>query len=131
MTVIKTKIELNTLELKTLYKSVYTAKFLYYGFHSWKIAFDRNAGELLRKIEKQANQSYFEERNKQYETGNKLFIEKSIHFEQIMEVAKKHLSEFDEWIEYTDEEKKQLVENLLYPLHYQDETFEELMEFRK
>lgn len=47
----------------------------------------------------------------------------------IIETAKKHLSEFYEWIEYTDEEKEELVRNLLYPLNYEEAIFKELIEY--
>ncbi|WP_338759725.1 hypothetical protein WAF17_12200 [Bernardetia sp. ABR2-2B] len=124
------KIELNTLELITLYNSLYTAKFLHYGFHSWKVAFDKNAGELLLKIDKQIEINLEEETGKK-RVENRYFdlVKNNYDYEKTIETAKKHLSEFDEWIEYKKEEKEELVKNLLYPLNYQNETFKELMEY--
>ncbi|WP_338815057.1 hypothetical protein V9L05_08010 [Bernardetia sp. Wsw4-3y2] len=129
---ITSKIELNTKELLILLNSLFVRKFLHYKLHSWKVAFDRKAGELLLKIDKQI------EINLEKETGEKRpksryfdFMKNNYDYERMLETAKKHLSEFDEWIEYTKEEKEELVKNLLYPLNYQNETFEELMEFKK
>ena len=127
---IKSKIELDTKEFLILRTSLYVRKFLHYELHSWKVAFDRNAGELLLKINEQAEIN-LEEETGQERQRNRYFVfrENNYHYEKIIEIAKKHLSEFDEWVEYTKEEKEELVKNLLYPLNYQNETFEELMEY--
>ena len=124
------KIELDTKELLILRTSLYTKKFLHYELHSWKVAFDRKAGELLLKIHRQAEINLEEEAGQKRPKDEYLIFRKNnYHYEKILEIAKKHLSEFDEWIEYTKEEKEELVKNLLYPLNYQNETFEELMEY--
>lgn len=130
MMMITSKIELNTKELMILRTSLYTKKFLHYELHSWKVAFDRKAGELLLKIDEQI-ESNLEKETEQKRPKNKYFALKrnNYDFEKIIETAKKHLSEFDEWIEYTKKEKEGLVKNLLYPFNYQNETFEELIEY--
>jgi hypothetical protein len=127
---IKTKIELDTKELLILRTSLYTKKFLDYRLHSWKIAFARKAGELLLRIDKQVENNLKQELG---ESENKIkgfnLVKNNYDYEKILETAKKHLSEFDEWVEYSKEEKEELVKNLLYPLHYESEIFEELIEY--
>ncbi len=127
---ITSKIELDTKELLILRTSLYVRKFLHYELQSWKVAFDKNAGEILLKIHRQV------EINLEEETGQKRpksryfdLLKNNYDYEKIIETAKKHFSEFDEWVEYTKEEKEELIKNLLYPLNYQNETFEELMEY--
>ncbi len=127
---ITSKIELSTKELLILRTSLYVRKFLHYELQSWKVAFDRNAGELLLKIDEQIKINLEEETGKK-RIENRYFdlVKNNYDYEKTIETAKKHLSEFDEWIEYSKEEKEDLVKNLLYPLNYQNETFEELMEY--
>ncbi len=123
-------LNLDTKELFILRVSLYTTKFLHYRLNSWQVAFDRNAGELLLKIDKQIEIN-LEKEIGQNSPKSRYFdlVKNNYDYENILETAKKHLSEFDEWVEYTKEEKEEAVKNLLYPLNYQNETFENLMEY--
>jgi hypothetical protein len=122
------KIELDTKELMILRVSLYTTKFLHYRLNSWQVAFDRNAGELLLKIYEQIEINL--ETGQKRPKSNYLSLEKNNYdYENILETAKKHLLDIDEWIEYSKEKKEALVKNLLYPLHYQKEIFEDLIEY--
>lgn len=127
---ITSKLELSTKELLILRTSLFVRKFLHYELHSWKVAFDRNAGELLLKIDEKIEINLEEETGKK-RIENRYFdlVKNNYDYEKIIATAKKHLLDIDEWIEYTKEEKEELVKNLLYPLNYQNETFEELMEY--
>jgi hypothetical protein len=127
---IKNEIELDTKELLILRVSLYTTKFLHYRLNSWQVAFDRKTGELLLKIHEQIEIN-LEEETRQKRLGNRYFdlVKNNYDYENILETAKKHLLDIDEWIEYSKEEKEKLVKNLLYPLQYQNEIFEELVEY--
>lgn len=123
-------LNLDTKELLILRVSLYTTKFLHYRLNSWQVAFDRNAGELLLKIHEQIEINLEKETGQKRPKSNYFTLGKNNYdYENVLETAKKHLSEFDEWVEYSKEEKKELVKNLLYPLNYQNETFEELIDY--
>ncbi len=116
----------NEVEIATLAKSLLNAKFFVYKYDSWKTAFSPILGNLILKAFDAYNQCCKETNHKPIYLSEQ-YVEDSHSIMEMLDVHIIDFAKYQDWDDFSYEEKIDLIKNLVFPMKCKDETIQKLL----